>query len=170
MVRAFGLGVLLVIGWVLLAGIRMEPVAVPAGPMDNRATRQGQDPWAANEPTRESVRENARQSALRGLDQAWSAMCAGEGRQRLLAGLGYYFEQRGMQERGFPMSWGEAGARHIARAWRTADDARIERLTRETYARGYFALADLDPHVRERTAALLRAERVTGHPCNASRE
>jgi hypothetical protein len=62
-------------------------------------------------------------------------------------------------------TYGEAGRRHAAKVWATAEDNRIERLVRETYSRGYLRLDALQSPMRKAVADLVRDERVTGKPC-----
>ena len=51
------------------------------------------------------------------------------------------------------------------KVWATADDNRIERLTRETYGRGYFSLDELKPSTHTALGELLKGERVTAKSC-----
>lgn len=145
-------------GGVTRAPARQEPIV-------NSATMRGQEPWMAGEVYRVSTRKHAREGALKGLDQPWSAYC-GEGRQKLISGLNYYFERRGSEQVHPNKEWGESWVRHLKKAWATADDGRIERLTQEAYARGYFTLNDLRSGVNRVAAAeVVGKERVTGKGC-----
>lgn len=157
----------------VVAGITaIRPLASEQGPREfnlprefNMSQKRGQDPWVANEPIHDQTRKTARANALAALDGAWSDFCGEDGRAKLVTGLSYYYEQRAMQERGYPASFGDAGARHIKKAWSTADDVRIERLTREIYGRGYFTPEDFRPHVKDAIAERVSGEIVTGKPC-----
>jgi hypothetical protein len=160
-----GGAVLVVMAWALLGGIRFEEAPQPTLPLDNSATRRGQVPWATNEPFMVEGRRGTRQSTLKTLDQPWSAFCGADGHQRLLSSLQYYYEQRAVQEHGYARAWGEAADRYIRQAWASSDDARIERLTQETYSRGYFNLDDFTPFVRAKLSAIVAGERVSGRPC-----
>jgi hypothetical protein len=134
-------------------------------PREFNMSQKRQEPWAANEPVQEQVRKTARASALAVLDGSWSAFCGEDGKMRLVAGLSYYYEQRGMQERGYPTSFGDAGARHVIKAWSTADDQRIEKLTRDIFSHGYFTTDDFRPHVKGMVAEKVSGQAVTGKPC-----
>ena len=92
-------------------------------------------PWARAERNSQGVRTEAREQALRALEDIARPAC----RRSDFEALGYYFEQRGMQERGYAASWGQAGAQFIAQAWATPEDLRIIELTREAYQAGWLA-------------------------------
>ena len=62
-------------------------------------------------------------------------------------------------------TYGERRPAYAVKAWTTTDDNRIERLTSETYGRGYFSLDELRPNARTQLAELVKGERVTGKPC-----
>lgn len=125
----------------------------------------GVPPWNANESIFQHGRDLTRESALRGLEQAWSTFCNPKGREKLVNAVTHYFEQRRQQEKSYPARWGKEGQDYIARQWGTAHDARIERLVEELYGRGYIKLADLRPHIAEGIAPLIRNTRVVGDPC-----
>ena len=156
---------LLLFAYVHLTGGRNEPAVAKEAPIVNSATRRGQEPWMANEHHFAEVRKHARKGALDGLDQSWAAYC-GEGRRKLISGLNYYFERRGAEQRYPNKSWGESWARHVKKAWATADDSRIERLAQTAYGRGYVTLNDLSPSNRAAAAEVLGQERVSGKGCS----
>jgi hypothetical protein len=133
----------------------------------NAATLKGQEPWMANEHHAESTRGSARKSMLAALDKPWAGHCTAEGRKALLSSIEYYYWQRSSQLFAYANTWGDAGGRYIARVWTTPDDNRIERMMRETYGRGYFALEDLKPSTRKAVADIVKGERVTARPCAA---
>lgn len=158
-------GVLLALfAFVHLTGGRSEPATAKEAPIVNSATRRGQEPWMANEHLYAETRKYARQGALQGLDQAWASYC-GDGRRKLISGLNYYFERRGSEQRNPTKAWGDSWAQHLKKAWATADDARIERLAQNAYARGYFTLDDLSPSNRMAANEVVGKERVTGKGC-----
>jgi len=163
--------ILFLIGGMVLANIVWatffwrQPASEKDLPIVNSATLKGQEPWMANEHHIESARKNARKSMLTALDKPWASHCGAEGRKSLLSALEYYYWQRSSQLSGYAHTWGEAGGRYIAKAWTTSDDNRIERMTRETYGRGYFALEDLKPSTRKAVADIVKGERVTAAPC-----
>ena len=156
---------LVVVAWFFLGGIRFENPSSPTMPLENSATRRGQVPWATNEPYMVEGRRRIRTSTLKALDQVWSSFCTPDGHERLLSSLHYYYEQRISQERGYPRAWGDEAGRYIQQAWASSDDARIERLARETYSRGYFSLDELKPFVRAKLTSIVADARVTGRPC-----
>ena len=119
----------------------------------------------ASEPIHDKTRKTARANALAVLDSAWPGFCGENGRTKLVSGLSYYYEQRANQERNYPSSFGEAGMRHIRKAWSTPDDLKIEKLTREIYSGGYFTPEDFRPHVKDTITERLNGETVTGKPC-----
>jgi hypothetical protein len=125
----------------------------------------GVPPWNANENAFRGARNEARRSALRALDQAWSDFCRPPGRRKLLDALNYYFDQRIHQEESYPRRWGEAGRAYIAAQWGTPDDLRIVRLVRETYGRGYLNLFELHGYIAARIVPLVNDMTVTASPC-----
>jgi hypothetical protein len=145
---------------------RSDAAVAKEPPIVNEATKRGQEAWMAGEGYRIETRKHAREGALKGFDQPWSAYCR-EGRHKLISGLDYYFERRGAEQQHPNKEWGESWARHVKKVWATADDGRIERLASEAYARGYFNLNDLRPGLNRVAAAeVLGKERVTGKGCS----
>lgn len=163
--------VLYLIGAVVLGNIvwatffYAAPKPTTPEPIVNSATQKGLDPWMANEHHMVTGRAGQRKSALEALGQPWSSFCTADGRKQLVAGLDYYWYFRSSQIKGYPKTWGENARPYIVKAWATADDSRIERLTREGYANGYINLADFKSYTREAMAETLRGERVRGAPC-----
>jgi hypothetical protein len=134
-------------------------------PREFNMSQKRSEPWAANDAIHDQTRKTARANVLAALDNEWSGLCGGDERTKLISSLSYYFEQRDMQERGYPASFGDAGARHIRKAWSTADDVKIERLTREIYGRGYVTPEDFRANVKDAIAERVSGEAVTGKPC-----
>ena len=163
--------VLYLIGAVVLGNIvwatffYAAPKPTTAQPIVNSATQKGLDPWMANEHHMVTGRTGQRKSALEALGQPWSSFCTPDGRMQLVAGLDYYWYFRSSQIKGYPKTWGENARPYIVKTWATAEDSRIERLTREAYANGYLNLADFKSTTREAMAETLRGERVRGAPC-----
>ena len=124
------------------------------------ASAADSEPWRASE--RYGVREYAQQKALETLRLPVEKLCDKGRRATLIGHISYYFEQRGMQMRGFPRTWGAAGAEYIAKAWATADDAQIKTLLRDRYSRGYFSLEDFQAGLRREVAADLLAGATAG--------
>jgi hypothetical protein len=124
------------------------------------------EPWSASERYASEVRKDARKGALKALELAWSTYCEEEGHRRLLGGLGYYVEQRGMQQRGYAASWGKPGAQFIAEAWGTSDDERIEQMMQDVYARGYFKIDEFAAFKRETVVKLLGKAKPGNNPCS----
>lgn len=108
-------------------------------------------PWARGETNAQSVRVLARRTALRALDEISRPSC----RPGDSAALGYYFEQRAMQERGYAASWGPAGAEFIAQAWATPEDLRIVDAIRHAYEAGHLRAKELRPQHREHMLRLI---------------
>lgn len=156
---------LVVVAWFLLGGVQFENPSSPTMPLENSATRRGQVPWATNESYMDEGRRRTRKSTLKALDQAWSSFCTADGHKRLLASLHYYYEQRISQERGYRRAWGDEAGRYIQLAWGSSDDLRIERLTQETYSRGYFTLDEFKPFVRAKLTSVVADARATDRPC-----
>ena len=134
-------------------------------PAINAAIERGQDPWMARDHISEGVRKSARRSMLNALGKPYAEHCTPEGRKLLLDAINYYYSQRDTQLKSYAKNWGEPAARYAAKAWATPDDNRIERLTRETFGRGTFALEELRPYVRPAVAELVKGERVAAKRC-----
>lgn len=130
----------------------------------NLSQKRSAEPWAANEPYIESTRKNARKSALDALAMPNTAACSPQGHKQFIDALNFYYEQRASQIVSYPQSFGEPGEQYIVRAWATADDSRVERLTRETYARGFFRLDEFRSGTRGMISELVRHE-VAGPSC-----
>lgn len=130
----------------------------------NLSQKRSAEPWAVNEPYIESARKHARKSALDALAMPNSAACSPQGHKQFVDALNFYYEQRASQIVTYPQSWGEPAEQYIVRAWATADDSRVERLTRETYARGFFKLDEFQAGTRSMIAELVRNE-VAGAAC-----
>ena len=164
-------GILLLIGGIVLANIVAAtffwrtPAQGKQEPIVNSATLKGQEPWMANEHHIDSTRQSSRKSLLETLGKPWSSFCEPQGKKRLVESIDYYFWQRKGQLSSYPKNWGDAAGRYIVKVWTTPEDNRIERLTRETYGRGFFSLDDFKPYIREAVAEIMKGERVTGKPC-----
>lgn len=137
----------------------------PAGPIVNSATRQGQDPWMANERYNVPGREHIRKGMLETLEKPWASYCTEDGHTKLIQAIDNYWYQRSAQAWSYGNTYGEAAKRYAIEAWATTDDNRIERLISETYGRGYFSLDDLRPYARTPVSALVKDIRVTADPC-----
>ena len=110
-------------------------------------------------------RVRQRESAIATLERPYGARCAGEGRKQFISGLSEYYYQRQNQMERYPETFGKPGADYIARQWSTSEDKRIERLTQEAYAQGYFLLADLNSVARKAVENIVKNERATGKAC-----
>jgi hypothetical protein len=163
--------ILFLIGGAVLANIVWatffwhEPAKAKIEPVVNSATLEGKDPWMANERYNAPGRDIARKSVLKTLDKPWSSFCTAEGRKHLIDAINYYYGQRHAQMWSYNNTYGEKAGQFAAKAWTSPDDNRIERLTRETYGRGYFKLDELRPPARTPIAELVKGDRVTGKPC-----
>ena len=119
----------------------------------------------ANEKYNAPGRDMTRKSTLETLDKPWSSFCGAEGHKQLLNAIDNYYGQRHAQMWSYNNTYGEKARQFAAKAWTTTDDNRIERLMRETYGRGYFALDELRSGTRTSVADLVKGERVTARPC-----
>ncbi|AMN40112.1 hypothetical protein [Rhodoplanes sp. Z2-YC6860] len=142
------------------------PAKDKSQPIVNPATLRGQDPWMVTEHYTVEARDNTRKSTLETLGKPWSSFCSAEGHKLLVGAIDYYYWQRSSQLAWYPKNWGEEARPYIIKVWATADDNRIERLTRETYGRGYFSLDELKLSARSSLAETLKRERVTAKPCS----
>jgi hypothetical protein len=134
-------------------------------PIVNSATLQGQEPWMVNERYNVHSRELIRKGVLETLDKPWAGYCTAEGHQDLIRAINNYYYQRSAQAWSYANTYGEDARHYALNAWTTADDSRIERLTSETYGRGYFSLDELRPYARTPLAALVKDAHVTAKPC-----
>jgi hypothetical protein len=158
--KVVALAALILAWWLMSPTVSVEPLRPT---LDTSFAGPGNGA-AFHDHLREERRHQARKAALDGLGKAWSAFCTKEGHKGLVSGLNYYFRERATQEH-FYATRGPDGEHEARAAWSTADDNRIERLTRETYGRGYFKPDDFRPPVRATIVDLVRDERVTGQPC-----
>jgi hypothetical protein len=107
-----------------------------------------------------------RQSTFSTLEQPWGSRCAGEGRKAFITGIGYYYYFRQNEIESYPKFFGKLGADYIAKQWATTDDQRIDRLTQEAYAKGYFKPTDFAGIGSSKiVATVVKDERVTGNAC-----
>jgi hypothetical protein len=141
---------------------KSPPAPIP-GPVINYAP--GTEPWAASERSQKYVRESARKTALTALDGPWSAFCNAGESKIAYGSVRYYFEQRGMHETGYPLSFGEAGRRFIIEAYHSSDDQRIERMLRMIYHAGYFKLDRLPARHRVVARKILGDEKPGEDAC-----
>lgn len=162
----------LLVGGIVLANIvwatffwHAPAKAAKPQPVVNSATQQGQEPWMANERYNATGRDIARRSVLEALDKPWSSFCTAEGRKGLIDSINYYYGQREAQVGSYANTYGEAAKQFAIKSWATTDDNRIQRLMRETFGRGYFALADVRPNARTALAEITKGERVAAKPC-----
>jgi hypothetical protein len=131
----------------------------------NSATKQGQEPWMANEQYNVSGRENIRKGVLKTLGKPWASFCTPEGHKELIGTIDNYHYQRDSQAWSYNNTYGEAAKQYAIKAWQTTDDNRIQRLMSETYGRGYFSLDELRPYARMPMAELTKGTKVTAKPC-----
>jgi hypothetical protein len=132
---------------------------------ENSATRQGLDPWMANEKYNAPSRDHIRKGVLEALNKPWSEFCGVEGRKRLIGTVNYYYDQRDAQVWSYNNTYGEKAKAFAIKAWQTTDDNRIERLMAETYGRGYFSLDELRPFAKKPLAEVVKGTRPTAKPC-----
>jgi hypothetical protein len=109
-------------------------------------------------------RKGMRESAMATLDLPWSSRC-GEARKAFISGVNEYYWQRKNQTERYAEMHGKPGADYIAKAWASPEDGRIDRLTREAYANGYFTPSDFKGYARDLITEVVKDERVTGEGC-----
>ncbi len=168
-------GVLYFIAGLLLANILAATFIWPPGPrtmgrpepLVNDATRQGQDPWMANEKYQAPYRDFLRREMLKTLDKPWSVYCSTEGHDELVRSVNNYYEQRASLAWSYGNTYGDVARDFAVRAWDTADDKRIERLISERYEQGYVAPDDLHSAARKALSVQLRQGRVSARPCSS---
>ena len=105
-----------------------------------------------------------RHDGLRALDVP-QAVYAPRKDEKFISGLGHYYYHRSLQTTSYPKNYGKTGADYIARQWSTADDKRIDRLTKEIYSSGYFKPNEFGAGSRDMLLTLVKDERVTGKGC-----
>lgn len=110
-------------------------------------------------------RDKQRRDGLRALEIPWSRICTEDGRKEFVSGLGYYYYHRQNQMERYPENFGKSGAEYIAQQWATANDKRIERLTKEIYSNGYLSPGDFEPMARKMIQTMIKGERITGKGC-----
>lgn len=135
-----------------------EPKARSATPIDGPG-------YGTNEKYSVDGRVRQRESAIATLERPYGGRCTGESRKQFINGIDEYYYQRQNQMERYPETFGKPGADYIAKQWSTSEDRRIERLTQEAYAQGYFTLADLNNVARKLVETVVRNERVTVKAC-----
>ena len=110
-------------------------------------------------------RDKQRQDGLRALEIPWSRICTEDGRKEFASGLGHYYYHRQNQMERYPENFGKTGAAYIAQQWASADDTRIDRLTREAYTRVYLKPDDFEAVARKLFLTVVKSERITGKGC-----
>jgi hypothetical protein len=153
----WALGVVVVASWAFAPADAPRPIQIPEV---NRGKAFG-----ANEDIHVQSRSELRQSAFETLEQPWGGRCAAEGRKSFIAGLSHYYYIRQNQTDRYPENFGQLGADYIAKQWSTTDDQRIDRLTQDAYAKGYFKPADFEGLAAKLIATVVKNERVTGNAC-----
>jgi hypothetical protein len=156
-------------GWLLLWAVVVGLVAVwtfgpAASPPQIPEVNRGKA-FGSSEDIAVESRKLLREAAFKTLEQPWGGRCAGESRKAFIAGLSHYYYVRQNQMELHPQYFGELGAAYMAKQWSSTDDQRIDRLTQDAYAKGYFILADFDGSASKMIAVVLKNERVTGKAC-----
>lgn len=153
--------------WIVLWAIAMMQIGAWTFASPSR-----RPPPATTHPTENSNekyliegRNKQRQEALRVLNLPWSSRCTAAGGRAFRDGLAYYYAARQAELEYFPRFFGEEGAEYIAKQWASADDVRIEQLTRDAYRDGYLQLAELRPPARTLAEAIVAGEKITGKGC-----
>ncbi len=105
-----------------------------------------------------------REDVTRAFEGPYGARC-GDGRKQFLASVGAYYYRRQNELERYPETFGKPGAEYIAKQWSTGEDRRIERLTQEAYAQGYFVPTDFDAVARKLVEAVVGNERIVARSC-----
>jgi hypothetical protein len=142
-----------------------KPPPDRAAQIANAAMARGEEPWANREKYAEPGRKIIRKSIMKTLERPWSDFCTDAGGKNLVDSLNHYYGQRNAQLASYGNGYGEAGRRHVIKAWSTIDDGRIERLIREHYGRGYIRPDRLSGPARKAIGELVKGDAVTGKPC-----
>ena len=155
------------IAWAVVVGLVAAWTFTPAAPPQQQQIPEANrgKAFGSNERYLVEGRVRRREETLKTLEQPWSGRCAGETRKAFISGLSHYYYFRQTEAQHYPQYFGQLGADYIAKQWATTDDQRIDRLTQEAYARGYFKAADFDGVAGKMVAAVVKAERVTGNAC-----
>ncbi len=155
--------------WFVLWAITIWHVAAwtfgPDKPEEKPSAGDGK-PYGDSEKYSVDSRVSTRKNVMETLDLPWSSRC-GENRKHFIAGVNYYYYRRQTDAELYPKYHGQLGADYIAKQWSTGEDQRIDRLTQEAYARGYFKLTDFDGAARKMIEVVVKDERVTGKGCAA---
>ena len=106
-----------------------------------------------------------REDVTRAFEGPYGARCGGDGRKQFLASVGAYYYRRQNELERYPETFGKPGAEYIAKQWSTGEDRRIERLTQEAYAQGYFVPSDFDAVARKLVEAVVGNERIVARSC-----
>ncbi|GIK81707.1 MAG: hypothetical protein KJZ73_14315 [Pseudorhodoplanes sp.] len=163
----FFLGGFMLANLVVAGSSMIRPQAHEQQRMFRDANKSAPAPWTANERYIEPTRKNARRSALDALAMPLAVACSSTGRAQIVDALAFYYGQRAAQRRKYAEAWGADGGRFAEKAWATTDDGRVERLTRETFSRGYFSLDDFGARARELIAETVSGESAPATACAA---
>jgi len=121
--------------------------------------------YGSNEAIFVEGRASQRRDAALAFERPYGSRCAGEGRKQFVRNVdAYYYRRQNDMER-YPETFGKPGADYIAKQWSTGEDKRIERLTQEAYAQGYFSPSDFEGLGRKLIETVVKGERVTAHSC-----
>ena len=153
--------------WFVLWALVMWQIAAwtfaPAPPPAELPAGDGK-PFGSNEDIHVQSRMTTRQDTLKTLYRPWSERC-GDRRKLFIGGLNSYYRERQIETERYAEIHGKLGADYIASQWSSPDDVRIDRLTQEAYAGGYFTPADLDGVARKTVETVVKDERIMGRGC-----
>jgi hypothetical protein len=154
---AWALGIGLIAAWTFAP--TASPPPIPPIPEANRGKAFG-----SSEDVMVNSRKVRREATFKTLEEPWGSRCAGEGRKAFIAGIGHYYYNREIETEGYRKYFGQLGADYIAKQYSTTDDQRIDRLTQDAYAKGYFKPAELSLG-NKMVATVVKDERITGKAC-----
>ena len=149
--------------WAMVVGQIALWTFAPDKPKRQESAGDGR-PYDDTEEYAVESRDSQRKAAMATLDLPWSSRC-GEARKQFISGVNEYYYQRQNQYERYPEIHGKLGADYIAAQWSTGEDKRIERLTQEAYANGYFKPSDFDGVASKLVATVVKNERITGKGC-----
>ena len=161
---------LMIVGGLVLANIVIATFFVsPLPPRTyvtvNDATKQGLDPWMANEKYGAPARAWLHQSMLDDLSKPWSEFCNPDGHKKLVAGIDGYYYQREAEISTYAKVYGEAARQFAIKNWQTTDDLHIQQWMSGMYERGFFTLQELKDYSRAPFSELVKNTKVTTKAC-----
>ena len=139
----------------------------PEWPTEVQQANRGK-PHSADETAKVEATRRQRQAAFAVLDRPWISRCAGEDGKQFIGGLNAYYPDRqnhGSLSREFRQS-----RRRVHRqAMVDRRRPRIDHMTQEAYAGGYFRPSDFGDVADKAIANVVWSERASGRSCPGRR-